>query len=123
MFDGMRGPDRFQLPRARQLRRDSTLAEARLWEQLRAKRLDGVKFVRQHPVGPYFADFACRSQRLIVEVDGATHSTKAELEHDERREAHLRKLGYRVIRITNDEALNGMDEVPVLIRDRLKRED
>jgi len=119
----MRGPDRFQLPRARQLRRDSTLAEARLWEQLRAKRLDGVKFVRQHPVGPYFADFACRSQRLIVEVDGATHSTKAELEHDERRTALLRKLGYRVIRITNDEALNGMDEVLVLIRDRLKRED
>ena len=122
MFGLMRGPDRFQLPRARQLRRDSTLAEARLWEQLRAKRLDGVKFVRQHPVGPYFADFACRSQRLIVEVDGATHSTKAELEHDERRTALLRKLGYRVIRITNDEALNGMDEVLVLIRDRLKRE-
>ena len=119
MFDGMRGPDRFQLPRARQLCRNSTLAEARLWEQLRAKRLDGVKFVRQHPVGPYFADFACRSHRLIVEVDGATHSTEAELEHDGRRTALLQKLGYRVIRITNDEALNGMDEVLTLIREAL----
>jgi very-short-patch-repair endonuclease len=123
MFGLMRGPDRFQLPGARQLRRDSTLAEARLWEQLRAKRLDGAKFVRQHPVGPYFADFACRSHRLIVEVDGAIHATNAEIEHDERRTALLRKLGYRVIRITNDEALNGMDEVLVLIRDGLKRKD
>ncbi len=123
MFADMRGPDRFQLPRARQLRRDSTLAEARLWEQLRGKRLDGFKFVRQHPIGPYFADFACRSHRVIVEVDGATHSTEAELEHDGRRTAFLRRLGYRVIRISNDEALNGMDEVLVLIRDRLKRED
>jgi very-short-patch-repair endonuclease len=122
IFDDMRGPDRFQLPRVRRFRRDSTVAEARLWEQLRAKRLDGAKFVRQHPVGPYFADFACRSHRLIVEVDGATHATAAELGYDERRTDFLRKLGYRVIRITNDEALNGMDEVLVLISDRLKRE-
>jgi very-short-patch-repair endonuclease len=72
----MRGVDRFQLPKARELRRDLTLAEARLWEQLRAKRLDGFKFIRQGPVGPYVADFLCRSRRLIVEVDGATPRRK-----------------------------------------------
>ena len=119
----MRGPDRFQLPRARQFRRDSTLAEARLWEQLRAKRLDGFNFARQHPVGPYFADFACRSQRLIVEVDGATHSTEKELEYDDRRTGLFNKLGYRVFRISNDQVLNGMDEVLTLIRGWLQRED
>ena len=117
----MRGPDRFQLPRARQLRRGSTLAEARLWEQLRAKRLDGVKFVRQHPIGPYFADFASRSHRFIVEVDGATHSTAAETGHDQLRTNYLVRLGYRIIRVTNDEVLNGIDEVLTLIGDALKR--
>ena len=89
----MRGPDRFQLPRARGLRRNSTLAEARLWEQLRAKRLDGVKFVRQHPIGPYVGDFACRTHRLVVEVDGATHSTDTEMNHDARRTEFLAAQG------------------------------
>jgi len=118
----MRGADRFQLPRARELRRESTLAEARLWEQLRAKKLGGFKFLRQCPVGPYFADFLCRSRRLIIEVDGATHSTKNELDHDENRSQFLRAQNYRVFRISNDEVLNGMDEVLTLIRDELGRE-
>ena len=118
----MRGPDPFQLPRARTLRRESTLAEARLWEQLRAKRLDGFKFARQHPVGHYVADFACRSRRLIIEIDGATHSTEEELRRDHIRTQFLRMQNYRVFRISNDEVLHGMDEVLTLIRDELKRE-
>ena len=122
MTNSMRGTDRFQLPKARQLRRAWTLAEARLWEQLRAKRLDGVKFVRQHPIGPYFADFASRSHRLIVEVDGATHSTEAEIKLDQLRTDHLVRLGYFIVRLTNDEVLNGMDEVLTLIRDNLKND-
>ena len=117
----MRGPDPFQLPRARDLRRNTTLAEARLWEQLRAKRMQGLKFVRQHPIGPYFADFACRGAKLIVEIDGATHSTNAELERDRRRTAFLNQQGYRVLRICNGEALNGMDEVLTLIRQALEQ--
>ncbi len=117
----MRGPDPFQLPKARELRRDSTLAESRLWEQLRAKRLDGFKFVRQCPIGPYVADFACRSERFIIEVDGATHSTEEELHRDHSRTEFLENQNYRIFRITNDEALNGMDEVLTLIREELKR--
>ena len=112
----MRGPDPNQFPRARELRRNTTLAEARLWEQLRAKRMSGLKFVRQDPIGPYFADFACRSMKFVVEVDGATHSTPAELEHDQKRTAFLQQQGYRVLRISNDEVLNGLDEVLILIR-------
>ena len=117
----MRGPDPFQLPRAKELRKNSTLAEARLWEQLRAKRIDSVKFVRQHPVGRFFADFAARSHGLIVEVDGATHATAEELKKDAFRTAFLETQGYRVLRLTNDEVLNGMDEVLVLIREALRR--
>lgn len=118
----MRGPDPLQLPRARELRKESTRAEACLWEQLRAKRLDGFKFVRQHPVGPYFADFACRSRRLIVEIDGATHSTEEEVRRDLLRTEFLQGQNYRVFRVTNDEVMNGMDEVLTVIRGELKRE-
>lgn len=115
----MRGPDRHQLPRARELRRSSTLAEARLWEQLRAKRLGGAKFARQHPIGPYVADFACRSRLIVIEVDGATHGTDAERAHDRKRTAFLQQLGYRVLRFGNDEVLNGMDGVLTLISEAL----
>jgi very-short-patch-repair endonuclease len=116
----MRGPDDHHLSRARKLRKNSTLAEASLWEQLRGKRVDGIKFARQHAAGPYFADFAARSHKLIVEVDGATHSTDAELRKDAARTAFLESQGYRVLRVTNDEVLNGMDEVLTLIRKALK---
>lgn len=111
----MRGPDRFQLPRARELRRETTRAEAQLWEQLRARRIQDTKFVRQHPVGPYVADFACRKLKLVIEVDGATHSTEAECQYDARRTAFLGGQGYRVLRFSNDEVLNGMDGVLPLI--------
>ena len=65
--------------------------------------------MRQEPVGPYFADFCCREERLIVEVDGATHSTDAERAHDSRREAFLRDLGYRVLRVHNVEVYENLD--------------
>ena len=78
-----------------------------------------MKFARQHPVGPYLADFAARSHKLIVEVDGATHSTDDELRKDATRTAFLQSQGYRVLRITNDEVLNGMDEVLTLIGEAL----
>jgi len=96
---------------ARQLRRDGTLAEHRLWEQLRNRKLAGSKFLRQAPIGPFVADFLCREAKLVIEVDGATHSTQAELESDARRTNYLRRYGHRVIRFQNDEVLNGMDQV------------
>jgi very-short-patch-repair endonuclease len=104
---------------ARSLRRDETPAEKRLWEQLRNRSLDGHKFVRQSPMGPYIADFFCRERRLIVEVDGATHSTAAELENDRVRTRYLEKQGCRVLRFHNDEIFNGLDEVLSIIRSAL----
>ena len=68
-----------------------------------------MKFVRQAPVGAYFADFLCRECKIIVEVDGATHSTETELAGDATRTAALESLGYRIFRIVNDDAFNNLD--------------
>ncbi len=106
---------------ARRLRGQETLAEKRLCEQLRNRTLDDHKFVRQSPAGAFIADFMCREHKLIVEVDGATHSTAAELEHDRVRSQFLETQGYRVLRFHNDEILNGMDEVLTIIRSALAR--
>ena len=86
---------------ARALRRDDTEAERRLWEELRGRRLNGFKFVQQLPIGPYFADFACRERKLVVEVDGATHGTEREVRHDERRTRFLEEQGWGVLRVWN----------------------
>ena len=106
---------------ARRLRKDETLAEKRLWEQLRNRTLEGFKFVRQAPVGPFIADFLCRELNLIIEVDGATHSTASEIERDAARTNSLRRLGHSILRFQNDEIINGMDDVLTLIREAVAR--
>ncbi|NKL17793.1 endonuclease domain-containing protein [Rhizobium leguminosarum] len=70
----MRGPKPKTTARARSLRQSDNDAEDRLWNELRDRRLNGNKFVRQLPIGPYFADFACRELRLVVEIDGSQHA-------------------------------------------------
>src|SRR5260221_14259457 len=107
----MRSADPKATSRARQFRREATGAESKLWQQLRARQIEGHKFVRQEPIGPYFADFVCRAQRLIIEVDGATHSTPEELASDARRTEFLGRLGYRVIRFTNVDIYESLDWV------------
>jgi very-short-patch-repair endonuclease len=109
------------LKAARELRRRETVAEKRLWEQLRNRKLDGFKFVRQAPIGPYIADFLCRERKLVVELDGWTHSTDEEVNHDARRTAFLEKEGYRVIRFDNGSAAEGMDGLLILILEELRR--
>jgi very-short-patch-repair endonuclease len=94
--------------KARRLRANSTDAERKLWSILRDRRLDGHKFVRQLPVGPYVADFACREANLIVEVDGGQHSGSRS---DEIRTAELAKYGYRVVRFWNTDVLLNLDGV------------
>jgi very-short-patch-repair endonuclease len=101
--------------RARQLRKNEVSAEQRLWEALRNRRLGGYKFVRQLPVGPYFADFACREHKLIVEVDGATHGSDEAIRHDERRARFLEAQGYRILRFLNDDIYWHLDEVRAAI--------
>ena len=112
----MRGADPKSTSRARKLRREATSAESKLWSALRGRQIEAEKFVRQEPVGPYFADFACRAQKLIIEIDGATHETPDELSSDHRRTAFLDKLGYRVIRFTNADVHQSLEHVIEKIR-------
>jgi very-short-patch-repair endonuclease len=107
----MRGLRLYETKRARVLRRAQTEAERRLWRRLRARGLNGFKFVRQEAIGPYFADFACREAKLVVEVDGATHSTDDEIRGDQRRAAFLHAQGYRIARFANDEIYRNLDGV------------
>ncbi len=107
----MRGLRLHEMRRARGLREDQTEAERQLWRRLRNRLLGGFKFVRQEPVGPYFADFVCREEKLIVEVDGATHSTDDERRRDAKREEFMRERGYRIARFVNDDVYRNMDGV------------
>jgi len=88
-----------------------TQAEVWLWAKLRRPPDPTLKFRRQHPIGPYVADFACVAARLVVEVDGATHSDDAEIAHDRARTEYLERAGWRVLRVTNDDVYRGSDAV------------
>jgi very-short-patch-repair endonuclease len=99
--------------RARELRRQHTDAEARLWDGLRAHRLGGWKWKRQVPWGPYFLDFLCVEAALVVEVDGGQHAERAD--YDERRTAYLERSGLRVLRFWNFDVLTNRDGVCVAI--------
>jgi very-short-patch-repair endonuclease len=105
----MRGPQPWRTQRSQALRSRLASAEEWLWVELRDRRLNGLKFVRQAPIGPYFVDFLCRKHRVVVEVDGATHSNELELEHDKRRSAYLLSSGYREYRVDNDDVYDSMD--------------
>ena len=115
----MRSSDSKSTSRARKLRREATSAENKLWSALRNRQIDSTKFVRQEPIGPYFADFACRARKLIIEVDGATHKTPDELSSDHRRTTFLNQQGYRVIRFTNADIHESLDHVIESIRTAL----
>ena len=98
----MRGANQKRTARARSLRKVENDAEAALWSELRARRLAGHKFVRQLPIGPYFADFACREALLVVEVDGSQH---ADSEYDAKRNACMNANGWSIVRFWNADVL------------------
>lgn len=104
--------------KARQLRKDLTPAERKLWDALRRDQL-GVSFRRQHPIGPYIVDFCCIKKKLVIELDGSQHLEQ--VEYDNERTAFLATQGYHVLRFWNNEVqqdLNG-----VIRRIQLELED
>ena len=101
---------------ARKLRSDMTDAERCLWSHLRASQLGGTKFIRQHPIGDFVVDFACRSTRLAIELDGGQHSASAT---DAGRSKIIEAHGYRVIRFWNHDVLQNTDGVLTAIREEL----
>jgi very-short-patch-repair endonuclease len=114
MFQGTRAsktnPDFWTAlkPRVRELRRDATPAEQRLWSALRGKRV-GVKFRRQHPLSRYVVDFYCVEAALAIEVDGSVHETRGEA--DATRQAYLEENKVKFLRFTNEDVLNRLPSV------------
>ena len=105
-------PSSAQLPplirdTARRLRREQTEWEHNLWTRLRRRQLKGFKFRRQHPIGPFFADFFCPEAKLVIEIDGSQHGD--ELASDESRTEFLRDAGYKVLRFWNYEISGEID--------------
>lgn len=100
-------------PVARKLRRDATDVENALWQRLRSRQLEGAKFIRQFPVGPYVTDFACRSARLIIELDGGQH---AENKVDADRTRLIETCGYTVLRFWNTDVSGNIEGVLEAIR-------
>jgi very-short-patch-repair endonuclease len=101
------------LQRAKELRRDLTPAEQLLWSVIRADRLAGLRFRRQHPIGPYIADFYCHEVKLIVELDGESHEYR--INHDLERTRYLKALELRVFRVPNEEVLTNLEGVALRI--------
>jgi very-short-patch-repair endonuclease len=96
---------------ARRLRKNSTIAETRLWNELRKLRHQGYHFRRQTPIGRFIVDFACLKQRLVVEVDGIQHATAVGARADAARDANLTWRGYKVLRFTNSDVSQNTEGV------------
>ena len=107
--------------RARGLRQRQTDAERLLWSRLRGRALEGFKVRRQHPVGPFVADFACLEARLVIEVDGGQHAERAT--SDAQRTAYLQAEGFRVLRFWNADVLGNLDGVLEVIAATLRRDE
>lgn len=99
------------VPFARRLRCETSDAERALWLRLRDRRLGGLKFRRQTPIGPYIVDFVCLERELVVEIDGGQHMATAQRAKDEERTRWLETQGFMVLRFWNDEVLNQMEAV------------
>jgi len=103
----------------RRFRSNMTGQETRLWSRLRARQLQGLKFRRQHGIGPYIVDFYCPEQSLVIEVDGDSHADADQIVKDQRRDRYFQSLGLRVIRYINDDILNNLDGVLEDLAERL----
>ena len=104
-----RGVTDLSQSRARDLRVDATYPERRLWLHLRGRRLAGLKFVRQAPIEPFIVDFFCRERRLVVELDGESHTDRASYDHE--RQQFLEGLGLIILRVANDDVLSNIEGV------------
>ncbi len=99
--------------RSRDLRRNTTVPEQKLWAILRSRQLAGLKFRRQAVIGSFIVDFYCEAAKLVVEVDGDSHVGRREA--DEQRAAYLTQRGLRVVRVTNDDVLRDIDAVAMAV--------
>lgn len=105
--------------RRRELRKKATSQEKLLWEKLRNKKL-GPRFRRQYSIGGYILDFYCAEKKLIIEIDGEIHNTLKAIEYDLVRDKFFRGLGYKTLRVKNDEVDKNIQKVLEIIRGNLR---
>ncbi len=115
----MRPANATRTNRARSLRQADNDCEARFWSMVRNKWLNGFKFVRQPPIGKYFADFACRAERLVVELDGSQHRHS---EYDRERDRFMSEQGWSVLRFPNADVFTKRDDVLKTVLAALKND-
>jgi len=104
---------------ARNLRKNMTDAERRLWSKLRRKQLKEFQFYRQKNIGDFIVDFYCPAAKLIVEIDGGQHYLEENILKDEARELYMNGLGFKVLRFSNNDVFNNIEGVVKKIYDHL----
>ena len=107
------------IARARELRGNMTIAELKLWAEIKGEQLNGVKFRRQHPIPPYIVDFYAPQLKLVVEVDGDTHDEQKE--YDASRDDLLKNRGYEILRFTNEAIHQDLEGVLEILRNYYAR--
>jgi very-short-patch-repair endonuclease len=110
--------DREPTRRSRELRNNATPAERKLWQHLRSRQLSATRFNRQVPIGPFICDFAARTAKVIIELDGGQHAGRAA--EDERRTRFLVSRSYRVLRFWNNDVLENVEGVLRVIEEALR---
>ena len=109
--------------RARYLRQHMTRAEVLLWQQLKARRMEGHDFDRQRPINEYIVDFFSKDLMLAIEVDGVTHDSATGQQHDRRRQQRLEALGVRFLRFQDEEVKQNLEGVLTLIREWVREKN
>lgn len=104
---------------AADLRTHSTRSEIYLWEELKGKRLEGYRFIRQKPIGEYIVDFYCKEVGLVIELDGLSHQSVETMDKDQKKEDYLKQMGLKVLRFEDEEVINDRENVLRVIRDSL----
>ena len=102
---------RLNVSRSRDLRKNLTPHEGKLWRLLRDRRLDRFKFRRQHVIGPYITDFCCPEKKVVIELDGGQHADEGQEDVDGKRDKYLQGRGYRVLRVWNNEIDGNLEGV------------
>ena len=108
--------------RARELRRNQTAAERKLWKSLRLMKPDGFHFRRQAPIGDFVVDFACITSRLVIEIDGGQHNLELGRTSDATRDERLRRRGFTVLRFWNNDVMANPESVMEVVRRTLARD-
>lgn len=104
---------------ARNLRKNATIQERRLWNLLKNRQFYNLKFKRQQPIGDYIVDFICKEAKIIIEVDGGQHNEPENIEYDKTRTEYLNNLGYKVIRFWNNEIYENIEGVVLRLKEEI----